>query len=257
MQINQNQIKKILDAKVKEYNNKNFITNDPICIPHKFTKQQDIEIAAFFAAILAWGNRTSIINSCNKLMGFMDNAPYQFITQHQPKDVKKMIGFVHRTYNTTDLLYTISFLQHHFAHNISLETAFFTPNVFAVQDALIHFRKYFFSLPDAPQRTAKHIATPQKNSACKRLNMLLRWMVRNDVAAVDFGIWKSITPASLICPLDVHVSNVANRLGILPNNNSNWSNALLLTNYLSELNPADPCIYDYALFSLGVVEKFR
>jgi uncharacterized protein (TIGR02757 family) len=257
MPLTADKLKNLLDAKVNEYNQSSFIKNDPISIPHKFTKKQDIEIAAFFAAILAWGNRTTIINSCNKLLQIMDNCPYQFITQHTDTDLKNCLGFVHRTFNSTDLLYCIQFLQHHYKNSLSLESAFVNNEFVDVKSALINFNKYFFSLEFAPARTQKHIATPLKNSACKRLNMLLRWMVRKDNKGVDFGLWSKIPQAHLICPLDVHVSNVAFRLGLLDNNKSNWLNAVLLTEQLKQLNENDPVIYDYALFSLGVEEKFN
>jgi uncharacterized protein (TIGR02757 family) len=257
--VNHTQIKKILDAKVHQYNNVSFIANDPIAVPHRFTQKQDIEIAGFFAAILAWGHRTSIINNTNRIMHWMDDAPHHFILHHQSQDVKKMLGFAHRTFNTTDLLYTIQFLQHHYSHHQSLESAFATQlsTNSNVENVLIYFRNYFFSLPDAPDRTTKHIATPLKKSACKRLNMFLRWMVRKDNCGVDFGLWKSIKPAQLICPLDVHVGNVAHRLGLLPNAKSNWANAVALTNMLKLFDAQDPVKYDYALFSLGVIEKYN
>jgi uncharacterized protein (TIGR02757 family) len=248
---------KLLQQKAKQYNNKNFITTDPISIPHQFTKLQDVEIAALFAATLAWGNRTTIINNCNKLMRLMDNAPYQFITQHQPTDLKRFLHFVHRTFNATDLLYFITFLQHHYATNNSLETAFskyiHTTDA-SVKNALIGFNQYFFSLPHYPTRTHKHVATPARKSACKRLNMLLRWLVRTDAHEVDFGLWKNIKMHQLICPLDVHVSNTAFILGILPNKKANWDNAFALTQFLKTINPTDPAVFDYALFSLSAEE---
>jgi uncharacterized protein (TIGR02757 family) len=257
--MNHTQIKKILDAKVLQYNHVSFIASDPISVPHRFTQTQDIEIAAFFAAILAWGHRTSIINNTNRIMQWMDDAPHQFLLQHKEEDLKKMLGFAHRTFNTTDLLYCIQFLQYHYSLHFSLETAFFNAasKSNTIENGLIHFRNYFFSLPDAPDRTGKHIATPLKKSACKRLNMFLRWMVRKDNCGVDFGIWKSIKPSQLICPLDVHVGNVAHRLGLLPNPKSNWVNAILLTEKLKQFDAKDPVKYDYALFSLGVMERFN
>jgi uncharacterized protein (TIGR02757 family) len=170
------EIKIILDQKVKQYNKLDFIAKDPICIPHQFKKQQDIEIAGFFAAIFAWGNRTTIINKSNELLQRMDNAPYDFCIHHQAKDLKKLIGFVHRTFNDTDLLYSIEFFKQHFSKQPSLETAFFTHQITGkpinnVEDGLAHFQQYFFSLDDAPHRTKKHIASPQSGSTCKRLNM--------------------------------------------------------------------------------------
>ena len=258
----QQEIKKILDQKVKQYNNIDFIEKDPICIPHAYTKQEDIEIAGFFASIFAWGNRTTIINKSKELLQRMDNAPFEFCTQHQPKDLKKLLGFVHRTFNDTDLLYTIEFFKHHFANNDSLETAFFTnqqtsKTITNVQQALIHFQDYFFSLEAAPHRTKKHISSPISGSTCKRLNMYLRWMVRKDKQGVDFGIWKTIKPSKLICPIDVHVARVSRSFGILQRKQTDWLAAMELTEYCRTLDPSDPVKYDFALFSLGVIEKFN
>jgi uncharacterized protein (TIGR02757 family) len=252
------QLKKFLDAKVALYNQPSFIEKDPICIPHSFTKKQDIEIDGLFAAVLAWGNRTTIINNCRKLMNWMDNKPHEFILHHKDTDLKPFVSFAHRTFNATDLLYFIAFLQYHYSNHSSLEDAFVPAKTYSeanVGPALIHFHNYFFSI-EHPERTKKHIATPERNSACKRLNMYLRWMVRNDNKGVDFGIWKKIKPHQLICPLDVHVARVAERLGFLGNIKSNWNNALQLTAHLKELNPNDPAIYDYALFGLGMAERF-
>lgn len=182
-------LKKLLKQKAKQYNQVDFIDKDPIAIPHRFLKVQDIEIAGFFAAILAWGNRTSIINSTNKLMSLMDESPHQFVTEHQENDLKKLIQFAHRTFNATDLLYLIEFLRFHYSKYSSLEDAFVPQKKYLEQNmeqALIHFHRYVFSLADYPDRTKKHIATPARKSACKRLNMYLRWMVRKDNIGVDF-----------------------------------------------------------------------
>lgn len=251
------QIKNLLDSKRRLYNQPSFIQGDPISIPHRFTQKQDIEISGLFAAVLAWGNRTSIINSCNKLMTLMDNTPYDFILNHKDTDLKPFLGFVHRTFNATDLLYFIHFLQWHYAQHDSLEDAFVPGKTYkheTVEQALVHFHNYFFSI-EHPERTRKHISTPARKSACKRINMYLRWMVRKDNQDVDFGIWKKIQPRQLICPLDVHVARVAHRLGLIDNNNSNWQNALQLTAQLRTMNPADPAVYDYALFGLGAEER--
>lgn len=253
-----NSLKNLLNQKARQYNQSGFIAKDPIVIPHRFTKQQDIEISGFFAAILAWGNRTSIINSTNKLMAWMDEAPHQFMLQHEESDLIKMMHFAHRTFNATDLLYFIQFFKFHYSKHNSLEDAFVPEKKYQaenVEQALIHFHNYFFSIEDFPARTKKHIATPARKSACKRLNMYLRWMVRKDKMGVDFGLWKKINAAQLICPLDVHVANVAHRFGLLPNTNSNWQNALLLTEQLKGLNEKDPALYDYALFGLGAEER--
>ncbi|MBL0146100.1 MAG: TIGR02757 family protein [Chitinophagaceae bacterium] len=255
----QKEIKILLDKKVDQYNQPFFIAEDPISIPHRFAQQQDIEIAGFFAAILAWGNRKSIINSCNKLMQWMNNQPYQFCLHHSQKDLQQLLNFKHRTYNTTDLLYCIAFFKQHYSINNSLESAFtkwMNKKDETVENGLIGFHNYFFSLPDFPERTRKHIATPQKKSACKRLNMYLRWMVRSNITGVDFGLWNSIKPSQLICPLDVHVSRVAKKLGILNRKQNDWQAAMELTSYLKTLDACDPVKYDFALFGLGVVEKF-
>jgi uncharacterized protein (TIGR02757 family) len=251
-------LKRFLDEKVLLYNRPGFIEKDPIVVPHRFSKQQDIEIAALFAAVLAWGNRTTIINNCNRLMQWMDEAPYDFILGHRPTDLKRFVGFAHRTFNTTDLLYFIELLQYHYHKHDSLEDAFVpqrTYNEHNVEQTLIHFHQYFFSI-EHPARTRKHIPTPERNSACKRINMLLRWMVRRDKSGVDFGLWKKIRPAQLVCPLDVHVARVAERIGLIENCRSNWKNAVALTDRLREMAPADPAIYDYALFGLGAEERF-
>jgi len=248
-----------LNNKVEEYNRTSFIQDDPICIPHEFSKKQDIEIAAFFAAIFAWGNRTTIINKSKELMLMMDNAPYDFINNHKITDLKKLIEFKHRTFNATDLLYFIAFLKFHYSQNESLETAFIRsmkPTDKSTEKALNGFYYYFFSLEDAPPRTHKHIASPAKNSTCKRLSMFLRWMVRSDMRGVDFGIWKHISPAQLVCPIDVHVARVARRLNMLQRTQTDWLAALELTAYLKKFDKHDPVKYDYALFALGAVEKF-
>ncbi|MBN8859900.1 MAG: TIGR02757 family protein [Sphingobacteriales bacterium] len=254
-----NILKHFLDRKVEEYNHPSFIANDPISIPRRFTGRQDIEIAGFFAAILAWGNRTTIIKKCLELMEMMDNAPHAFCTSPTTSGLKKIMHFKHRTFNGTDILYFIDFFHHHYAVNESLETAFtagFTGNERTIENALGHFHEYFFSLPDAPARTRKHIATPRKLSTCKRLNMFLRWMVRNDNAGVDFGIWKNIVPAQLVCPVDVHVARVAQRLNMIKRKQTDWLTALELTHCLRTFDPLDPVKYDFALFGLGVAEKF-
>lgn len=252
------QLKYFLDAKVVLYNQPSFIDKDPICTPHAFTKKQDIEISGLFAAVLAWGNRTTIINNCKKLMGWMDNTPHEFILHHKDTDLKPFLHFAHRTFNTTDLLYFLHFLQYHYRQHNSLEDAFAPAKSYReenVGQALIHFHNYFFSI-EHPERTRKHISTPERKSACKRLNMYLRWMVRKDGKGVDFGIWKKIKPSQLICPLDVHVARVAERLELINNSKSDWANALGLTSRLKTLNPQDPAIYDFALFGLGMGERF-
>lgn len=250
-------VKKLLDLKYETYHNEAFITKDPVSIPHLFSKVQDIEIAAFFAAILAWGNRTMILNNCRRLLEMMDNAPYQFVLQHEEQDLKPLFHFVHRTFNGTDLLHFIAFFKHHYSSHDLLETAFIPPGNEAatVERSLNHFHHYCFSIPDAAERTRKHIASPERGSACKRLNMFLRWMIRKN-SPVDMGIWNYLTPAQLICPLDTHVADVSRRLGLIERKQNDWKTALQLTAHLREFDPEDPVKYDYALFALGVEERF-
>ena len=252
-------LKNFLDKKVEEYNRPAFIASDPICIPHQFSRKQDIEISGFFASVFAWGNRTIIIQKTRELMQMMDGAPYEFCRNPGREGLKKLLDFKHRTFNTTDLLYFIEFLHHHYAHHESLETAFsqwMQPGDATIEKALTGFHHYFFSLPEAPRRTKKHIATPERGSTCKRLNMFLRWMVRQDHKGVDFGLWKTFSPAQLICPIDVHVARVAKRFGLITRKQVDWLTALELTGQLKEFDAGDPAKYDFALFGLGVVEKF-
>lgn len=252
--------KEFLDSKVAQYNVPSFIPYDPICIPHLFSKHQDIEIAAFFAAVFAWGNRTTIINKSRELMKGMDDAPHDFVLHHTTNDLNALLRFKHRTFNATDLLYFIQFLHHHYQNHNSLEAAF-TLHLSdvgenTIEQALICFRHYFFSLEEAPVRTKKHIATPEKGSNCKRLNMFLRWMVRKDNCGVDFGMWNELKPSQLICPVDVHVARVARRFNLLQRTQTDWKAAVELTEYLRSLDADDPVKYDFALFGLGVIEKY-
>ena len=252
-------LKAFLDSKVDFYNQPSFIKNDPIGIPHLFTKKQDIEIAGFFAAIFAWGNRTTIINKSKELMQLMDYAPYDFCLNSDLIRLKKILAFKHRTFNATDLIYFIEFLQFHYSKNNSLENAFtqwMHKKDVTVENGLKGFYNYFFLLPHVPERTKKHIASPEKKSSCKRLNMFLRWMVRNDNTGVDFGIWKNISPSQLVIPIDVHVARVAKRFNLLQNNKTNWQAALELTAFLRTLDAKDPVKYDFALFGTGVMEKY-
>jgi len=258
---NRSSLKKFLDGKVEQYNRPDFIQHDPVCIPHSFSKKQDIEVSGFFAALFAWGNRTTIINKSRELMKLMDDSPYLFCRDHAPSELKKLLEFKHRTFNTTDLLYFISFLKFHYLKHTSLESAFFIKETTSdpehtVENSLNFFYRYFFSLDEAPLRTRKHIACPQKNSTCKRLNMFLRWMVRTDNKGVDFGIWKKCKPAQLICPVDVHVARVARSLRLLERKATDWQAAMELTRMLRTFDKSDPVKYDFALFALGVVENF-
>lgn len=252
--------KDFLDKKVEEYNRPFFIETDPVSVPHRFSAKPDIEIAGFFAAIFAWGNRTTIIQKSLELMKLMDHAPHDFCLHHSDQDLKNLLHFKHRTFNPTDLLYCVHRLKRHFGEYDSLETAFsqwMKPGDNNVENALAGFHSYFFDEHDSPLRTRKHIATPAKNSSCKRLNMYLRWMVRRDDAGVDFGLWRHISPAQLVCPLDVHVMRVAQRFKLLDRHQPNWASAVALTNALKQLDGQDPVKYDFALFGLGVMEKYQ
>lgn len=230
-----------------------FIENDPICIPHQYQKLQDIEISGFFAAILAWGQRKTIIRNCQSLMQMMDNSPHDFILNHSEKDLKPLLAFKHRTFNADDTLYFVHFLHFWYQQHTSLETAFSQfvskedPNI---KKALVGFRNLFFSLPDAPQRTRKHIATPAKKSACKRLCMYLRWLVRKDTtkAKIDFGLWENIKPSQLVCPCDVHTERTARFLCLVNEKKTNWKMAVELTENLKKFDAQDPVRYDFALF---------
>ena len=251
-------LKQFLDEKVKLYNRPDFIDLDPVSIPHGFSKKQDIEISGLIAAVLAWGQRVTIINKCREFFSYMDNDPHNFILQHQETDLKPFLNFRHRTFNPTDALYFIHWFRWYYQRKESLEEAFFPDNYSEdhIGDGLITFFRMFFSLEDHPPRTRKHIQTPERKSACKRINMFLRWMVRKDQNGVDFGIWRRISPSQLICPLDLHVDRVARKLGLIERKQSDWLAALELTGQLKNLDPEDPVKYDYALFGLGIIEKY-
>ena len=244
-----------LNKKVDLYNQPSFIKDDPISIPHLFSKKQDIEIAGFFAAVFAWGNRKTIIQKSKQLMQLMDNSPHQFIIQHNPQDLKLLKKFKHRTFNTDDLYYFTETLRRHYVIYDSLEKAFFPTKNLTVEEGLNRFKKYFFSAEHL-KRTEKHISSPLQNSTCKRLNMFLRWMVRNDNKGVDFGIWKNIPPSQLICPIDLHVARVSRKIGLLNRKQTDWQAATDLTTALREMDEQDPVKYDFALFGLGVIEKY-
>ncbi len=247
-------LKAYLEQAVCRYNTAAFIEGDPIWVPHRFHRLQDIEIAGFWAATLAWGQRKTIIQSTWRAMELMDGAPYEFIVGHREEDRQRFTTFYHRTFQPTDALYFLAFLQEHYRQHTSLETAFtqhMQPDDLTVERALVGFHRSFFNLPWAPERTRKHIPTPERGSTCKRLNMFLRWMVRCDNNGVDFGLWKRIRPAQLLLPLDVHVERVARRLGLLTRRQTDWKAVLELTEALRALDPEDPAKYDFALFGLS------
>lgn len=256
--MNHQELKSLLDRKFEQFNQVGFIKDDPISIPHLFTKKQDIEIMGFWAAVLAWGQRVTIINKCKELSLLMDNAPHDFILNHQEQDLKKLLNFKHRTFNSTDTLYFIEFFKQFYQKHDSLEYAFsYGMNAYDanIENGLNGFYKLFFSLDAAPARTQKHIASPARKSACKRINMYLRWMVRNDNNGVDFGIWNTIKPSQLICPCDVHVDRIARKLGLIHRPKTDWLTAVELTENLKQFDPNDPVKYDFALFGMGI-EKF-
>lgn len=251
------QLKDLLDSRVARYNTPAFIPLDPVSIPHMYSRKQDIEIAGFFAAVLAWGQRKTIVAKCKELMRYMDEAPYDFIRHHTEADLKPFADFKHRTFNGTDTLYFIEFLKTYYQKHESLEDAFAAlPHEESVEGALVRFHQLFFSLPDFPSRTQKHIATPMRKSTCKRLNMYLRWMVRKDDTGVDFGLWNSIKMSQLVCPCDLHVDRVARSLNLITRKPTDWLTAMELTINLRKLDPADPIKYDFALFGLGVIENW-
>jgi uncharacterized protein (TIGR02757 family) len=256
MIINKLELKEFLDSKVQQYNNPKFIESDPIQIPHQFNKKEDIEISAFLTATIAWGNRKSIINNAKRMMELLDNSPYDFVLNHSETDLEKLLLFVHRTFNGDDFIQFITSLQHIYKNHGGLESVFSkqTEND-SVQSSISKFKSVFFEIEHL-QRTQKHISDPLKNSAAKRLNMFLRWMVRNDKTGVDFGIWKSLSPAQLSCPLDVHSGNVARKLGLLKRKQNDAKALLELDIALRKLDAIDPVKYDFALFGLGVFENF-
>lgn len=252
----QKELKEFLDSKVLLYNNPKFIESDPIQIPHQFSLKEDIEIAAFLTATISWGNRTMIIKNAIKMMELLDNVPHDFIVNHQKKDLEKIKHFVHRTFNTIDFIQFIKSLQHIYKNHQGLENALsIKDNSKNYQTAIHQFKNIFFEI-EHPQRTQKHISDPLKNSAAKRINMFLRWMVRNDKTGVDFGIWQTHNSANLSCPLDVHSGNVARKLKLLLRTQNDWKALSELDINLRKLDKTDPVKYDFALFGLGVFEKF-
>lgn len=254
--MNKTELKAFLDEKVNTYNNPNFIETDPIQIPHLFTLKEDIEITGFLVATIAWGNRKSIITNGNRLVELMGNSPYDFVMNFSEEQSESLSNFVHRTFNNEDLAYFLKSLQNIYKNHGGLETLFSKyAEIDSMQPAIHHFKKTFFELPH-PSRTQKHISDPLKNSAAKRINMFLRWMVRNDATGVDFGIWKSIDSYQLSCPLDVHSGNVARKLKLLKRKQNDAKALLELDNSLRKLDSQDPVKYDFALFGLGVFERF-
>ena len=253
--MNLTELKAFLDEKVVEYNQPKFVESDPIQIPYQFQQKEDIEIAAFLTATIAWGNRTMINKNAKRMMELLGNSPYDFVMYHTEEDLEPLESFVHRTFNGTDFKFFIKALKNIYKNHGGLETVFFTRKDEQLQQTISKFKEVFFSISH-PERTRKHVSDPNKGSAAKRINMFLRWMVRNDNTGVDFGIWKTLSPSQLSCPLDVHSGNVARKLGILKRKQNDGKALLELDTALRKLDPNDPVKYDFALFGLGVFEKF-
>ncbi len=256
MKFEHNELYELLETKYKQYNQAEFIDTDPIKIPHQFSKKQDIEIAGFLSATLAWGQRKTILKNASQIIEWMDHSPHDFILNFEESDLLAFENFKHRTFNGIDCVFFLKSLQEIYLKSPSLEDVFFPEysNISVAED-ISNFKKLFFSLPHQ-NRTEKHLADPLKGSAAKRLNMFLRWMVRKDEHGIDFGIWKKVKPSVLYCPLDVHSGNVARKLGILSRKQSDWKAVEELTSQLQKFDNNDPVKYDYALFGLGVFERF-
>jgi len=257
MKLNKTDLKEFLDEKVELYNRPSFIESDPISIPHQYTKKQDIEIAGFLAATIAWGNRTMILRNANRMMEMLDHSPYEFIMNSSDDELGIIKSFVHRTFNSTDLIYFLKALQNIYRYKGGLEPIFRDHQTSdSLQPAIREFHKIFFELSHE-KRTEKHVSDPFKGSAAKKLNMYLRWMIRKDDRGVDFGIWKTVSPSILSCPLDVHSGNVARKLGLLTRKLNDARAVTELDTNLREMDSEDPVKYDFALFGLGVFEGFR
>ncbi len=254
--MNFTELANFLNEKVVEYNQPKFIESDPIQIPHKFSKKEDIEIAGFLTATIAWGKRQMIIKNANRMMELLDNSPYDFVMHHSEKDLDSFDNFVHRTFNVTDFKFFVKSLQNIYKNHNGLESIF-AKNIInnSTANAIHEFKKVFFEIEHLP-RTTKHVSDPLKGSAAKRLNMYLRWMVRTDAVGVDFGIWKTILPSVLSCPLDVHSGNVARKLGLIKRRQNDAKALTELDKNLRILDSNDPVKYDFALFGLGVFEGF-
>lgn len=255
-QMNFEELKEYLDFKADQYNHPNFIESDPIQIPHRYKIKEDIEISGFLASTIAWGNRKMIINSATKMMEAMGNNPYDFVMNATDEQINSIDDIVHRTFNSEDFRYFIKSLRNIYVNHRGLEKVFSDNTDLNLQNRISNFKKVFFEI-EHPVRTTKHISDPLKGSSSKRINMYLRWMCRNDKNGVDFGIWKSIAPSELSCPLDVHSGNVARSLGILKRKQNDQKALQELDQVLRQFDPNDPVKYDFALFGLGVFEGVK
>ncbi|MEM7040198.1 MAG: TIGR02757 family protein [Bacteroidota bacterium] len=249
--------KDFLEEKYREYNQPSFIAADPICIPHRFTATEDIEIAGLLASLIAWGNRKAILKAAGRLMDIMGGAPYDFVMSADAHALERLNDFVYRTFQGPDGLAIVMGLRRIYRDHGGLEAVMALPaDATDTSAGILGLRKLMLDSPDFPARTQKHIANPAKGSSAKRLNMFLRWMVRKDSRGVDFGIWNNMRMSQLICPLDVHTGTVGRKLGLLERKQNDWKAALELTGKLREFDAEDPVKYDFSLFGLGIYEKF-
>lgn len=250
------ELKDFLDEKAAKYNRPDFISTDPIQVPKQFSRKENIEIAALLTATISWGNRPAIIKNALRLMKLMDNRPFDFIQESSSSDLSALSSFVHRTFNGNDCIYFVRSLKNIYQNHGGLQQVFETgfQNGHSIKSSLAHFHKIFFEIPG--ERTRKHIANVEKNASAKRLNMFLRWMVRSDNHGVDFGLWKGIPASALMLPLDVHTGNTARKLGLLKRKQNDWKAVEEVMETLRRFDPTDPVKYDFALFGLGIFEKF-
>ncbi len=254
--VDRGELKEFLDFKADRYNRPDFIENDPIAIPHRYSRKEDIEIAGFLISTISWGNRKLIVQNGHRMMDHLGNSPYDFVLHHKARDLEKIQSFVHRTFNGRDFTFFIKSLKNIYLRHQGLERIFLshaTPD--SLRESIHHFKQYFFELPHE-KRICKHVPDPMEGSAAKRINMYLRWMVRADKSGVDFGIWNRISPGALSCPLDLHSGSVARKLGILGRKQNDDRAVKELDTSLRILDPDDPVKYDFALFGLGIFEKF-
>ena len=257
MKLTNEDLKIFLDFKYDQYNRPEYISDDPISIPHRFSQKEDIEIAAFLTSVISWGKRKSIINSAHQLMKLMDDSPWQFIKYSSNKEIMQCGKFFHRTFNGMDCIYFVESLKNIYKKHGGLENIFTNPisSGKTMKESIVDFRRLFLELRH-PRHVEKHLSNPLKNSSAKRLNMFLRWMVRNDKRGIDFGLWQSIPASMLYCPLDVHTGRIGRKLGLLNRNSNDWKSVEELTSKLRTFDPLDPVKYDFALFGLGACEDF-
>ncbi len=250
-------IKALLEKKVRQYNTLDFITLDPVAVPHTFTRKEEREIAGLLTATIAWGNRKAILKSARQLMAWMDNDPFDFVMHATPNEWSTIKHFVYRTFNGTDCLFFLDALKRIYTNHGGLEAVFAHgyQQDLTVKSAIQYFRQVIFEA-EHQKRTEKHVANPDKGSSAKRLNMYLRWMVRQDEKGVDFGLWKNIPASALMVPLDVHSGTQARNLGLLLRKQNDWKAVEELTEILRKFDPADPVKYDFALFGMGVNKDF-